>query len=149
MATRSCPYCGKEQPEGVKKCTRCGESMEEPRRKRMFLHPLSFHGRIRRKEYWLTIPMYIFAMVVMGLLTELLIPTNMEIDDMSTRQKIIYFIWFAVAVMVTFTFPLAQSVKRSHDLGNSGWWVIAPFYPLILLLMGGDKVKNIYGDAPK
>lgn len=58
MVTRSCPYCGKEQSEGVKKCTRCGESMEEPRRKRMFLHPLSFHGRIRRKEYWLTIPMY-------------------------------------------------------------------------------------------
>lgn len=88
-------------------------------------------------------------MVVMSLLIQLLEPNSLELDDMNRVQKIVHFILLAIVVMVTLTFPLAQSVKRSHDLGNSGWWVIAPFYPLILLLMGGDKVKNIYGDAPK
>ena len=42
-----------------------------------------------------------------------------------------------------------QAIKRAHDRGASGWWILVPFYGLWLLF--GDSVagENEYGANPK
>jgi len=45
------------------------------------------------------------------------------------------------------------SVRRIHDMGYSGWLVIAvfifPFVTLLLLLLPGMSMSNAYGPDPK
>ena len=51
---------------------------------------------------------------------------------------------------------LAVSVRRLHDTGHAGWWVLIDFVPivgpivlLVFVLSGGDYAENQYGPSPK
>ncbi|MDJ1500518.1 DUF805 domain-containing protein [Xanthocytophaga agilis] len=97
----------------------------------MFQNIFSFEGRIRRLEYGLTRILVLLGCALIGGLSEaaggivliLLIPA----------------IWIL----------LAQSVKRCHDLGNSGFFILIPFYGLFLLFADGTYGTNEYGANPK
>ncbi|WP_035756895.1 DUF805 domain-containing protein [Hugenholtzia roseola] len=95
----------------------------------------SFSGRIGRLEYFLT---GIGVFVANSLATYFL---NIVASDDPTTAL------FLVALLSLFLcwISLAQAVKRSHDVGNSGWWCLIPFYGLYLLFKEGDKGKNNYG----
>ena len=75
---------------------------------RMFAHPFSYKGRIRRKEYcWSHV-----IVIVVGLILHFLV------------QAVPYL--FTVIMALILTFPLlwfitAQGSKRCHDYGESGW----------------------------
>lgn len=118
----------------------------------MFNNPFSYSGRIRRMEYWLSLSI-VFNLMVLGLVTcASLFPIgrNEFVDhDTENRQVLIAIIVWLLFSLISFLFILPQSVKRSHDIGNSGWWVLVPFYPLLLLFIPGQKGKNQYGDDPK
>ncbi|OJU26295.1 MAG: hypothetical protein BGN92_13530 [Sphingobacteriales bacterium 41-5] len=44
----------------------------------------------------------------------------------------------------------AAAVKRSHDLGNSGWMVFLPIYnPFVLAFGDSQPFTNQYGPSPK
>ena len=43
---------------------------------------------------------------------------------------------------------LSVSVRRMHDAGKSGWWVLVPFASFFLLFKKGDEEWNIYGEPP-
>lgn len=85
----------------------------------------SFEGRIRRREYVITILLSAVIIVFQALI------------------KIPYihipFLWFL----------LAQGAKRCHDIGKSGWWQIVPFFGLWMLFKDGDVGSNEYGEDPK
>jgi uncharacterized membrane protein YhaH (DUF805 family) len=49
------------------------------------------------------------------------------------------FIWFF----------LAQGAKRCHDRGNSGWYLLIPFYFLWMLFADGEIGQNDFGPNPK
>ena len=100
----------------------------------MFRRPFSFHGRIRRTEYWLscilaTIYSYILQFVVI---------TTFDGDLAVLLIGSIPYYWFMIA----------QNTKRCHDRGNSGWFQLIPFYGLVLAFGGSDEGDNAYGNSP-
>lgn len=110
-------------------------SFEETKsNKGMFLHPFSFSGRIRRLEYGIS---YIIAFVYFFILGYI------SAGEPGTEGVIL------LLQIPAYWFIWAQGAKRCHDLGNSGWWQIIPFYFLWMLFAPGDKEDNGYGDNPK
>ena len=109
----------------------------------MFKNPFSFEGRIRRTEYGLSIIIFVVARVIVTFIAIAIVDPR-SYDDLSAVNPI----------ALIFTIPLlwflwAQTAKRCHDVGNSGWWQLIPFYPLVILFQPGELGKNKYGDNPK
>jgi len=44
---------------------------------------------------------------------------------------------------------IAVGVRRMHDVGKSGWFLLIPIYNLILACTDGEKGSNLYGLDPK
>jgi uncharacterized membrane protein YhaH (DUF805 family) len=87
-----------------------------------------FSGRARRKEYWMYTLFYlIFA-------TALFI-----IGNILSGGRIFYFIY----VLGMFLPSLAVAVRRLHDTGRSGWWLllVSPYVCLVPLTI----INNIHG----
>ncbi len=98
----------------------------------MFKKPFSFDGRIRRTEYGLTF--IIFAML------------TVLVDSLSNTDEAAL---IGLAYIPMYWALLAQGAKRCHDIGNSGWWQLIPFYALWLLFQDGQPGSNQYGENPK
>ena len=105
----------------------------------------SFRGRSRRSRYCLTI----FVIVLLDLLSCGIASIIAGGDESG------------VAVMcLLFQFPLlwmclANCVKRLHDLGKDGAWVLLALIPLVnlglavyLLFFEGEHADNEYGPSP-
>ncbi|MGV0845671.1 DUF805 domain-containing protein [Empedobacter falsenii] len=101
----------------------------------MFLNPFSLNGRIRRSEYWTT--NFIYFILYFTYIT--------MIDKVNDGYILIFGILFLPLIWVMF----AQSVKRSHDIGNSGWFNLIPFYGLLLLFVNSERGRNKWGESPK
>ena len=99
----------------------------------MFNKPFSFNGRIRRLEYGLSIILfYLYVMLVVALL------------DGNFDEGVFY-----LFMIPGYVFFWSQGAKRCHDLGNSGWFQIIPFYGLWMLFANSDLGENEYGLNPK
>lgn len=99
-----------------------------------FTNYANFSGRSRRSEYWYVMLFEFLVGLVLGLLPALT------------------WIWS----IATFIPSLALSVRRLHDLGKSGWWLLIALIPLvgsIILLVwectDSDPRPNQYGPSPK
>lgn len=110
----------------------------------MFKNPFSFEGRIRRTEYGLSFIIFAVARrVIITLIAAAMVSNSYSSDNSGV-----------VALSFLFSIPLlwflwAQGAKRCHDVGNSGWWQLIPFYALWLLFQDGQPGQNQYGDNPK
>ena len=100
----------------------------------MFKNPFSFEGRIRRSEFGFSIIIYLFCI---GFIQIIVMETNGEAGVLTVAS--IPLLWFLCA----------QSAKRCHDLGNSGWFQLIPFYVLWLIFQDSDYGENQYGADPK
>lgn len=110
-----------------------------------FLDPITnnyfnFEGRSTRKQYWMFTLYYIILAVVVGLVAYS-IDTPLILD------------LYSLALLLP---VLGLSVRRLHDIGKSGWWVLIGFIPLIgwiVLLVfyvtDSQPGKNQYGANPK
>lgn len=103
----------------------------------MFKRPFSFRGRIRRTEFGLTLLIYvlwyIFSLLYFGS------NTNIPLFSILLSLSFIPVTWVMIA----------QSAKRCHDRGNSGWYQLIPFYYIVLLFGDGESGINQYGTNPK
>lgn len=100
----------------------------------MFRTPFSFSGRIRRLEFGLTYIFY-FLVIFLGVYT---------ISEFSFLEPL-----FALIFILSYWVLLAQGAKRCHDLSNSGFYQLIPFYILMMFFAEGDKKENKYGISPK
>ncbi len=107
----------------------------------MFKDPFSFDGRIRRKEYGLSMLILVFAQMIIGAMVGLGDHRN---SNSGASLGAFYFLMLPVLI-----FFWAQGAKRCHDLGNSGWWQLIPLYGFWLLFAEGQYGPNQYGENPK
>lgn len=105
--------------------------------KGMFKRPFSFEGRIRRTEYGISFLVYF----VWNFIGDVL----MQNPEPSVGECL--FVLLPLIPMIWFLW--AQSCKRCHDRGNSGWYQLIPFYFFVLLFGEGEPGSNDYGDNPK
>lgn len=103
-----------------------------------------FSGRARRAEYWW---FSLFNMIAGFVVTFGLVFAFAETVEEADLLSNVY--TFAV-----FLPSLAVGVRRLHDTGRSGWWVLLVFtivgmIPLLIWsLMKGDEGANAYGPDP-
>ena len=107
----------------------------------MFKAPFSFEGRIRRTEYGLS---FIFLAIAQVLISAMVGLGSSRSSDPGGTIAIFYLLMLPGLI-----FFWAQGAKRCHDLGNSGWWQLIPFYGFWLLFEEGQQATNQYGDNPK
>ena len=102
-----------------------------------------FNGRARRQEYW------------MFFLVNLIITITIAIGfvEGSLGSAGALGVIYSLAVFIPF---IAVSMRRLHDTGRSGWWLLIGFIPLIgslvlliFMLLQGVAETNDYGEDPK
>jgi len=93
-----------------------------------------FAGRASRSEYWWFVLAAFLASIVLAFILRIL-------------GGLVY-----LALLLPM---IAVGVRRLHDIGKSGWWLLIGFIPLIggLILIyfyvkSGDAGSNEYGEAP-
>ncbi len=109
--------------------------MLEMYKKVVFENYANFSGRARRQEYWMFFLVNIIISFVLGFVTGLISPSLVIIANI-----------YSLAVLLP---GIAVGVRRMHDVGKSGWFIIIPFYNLYLCCIEGEKGPNQYGADPK
>jgi uncharacterized membrane protein YhaH (DUF805 family) len=105
----------------------------------------TFSGRARRSEYWFFFLFNFIVSVVASVLDAILHTRN------SSGSGLVQTI-AALALLVP---GIAVAVRRLHDTGRSGWWVLIGLIPiigwivLIVFLVQDSHSDNQYGPNPK
>jgi uncharacterized membrane protein YhaH (DUF805 family) len=107
----------------------------------MFKNPFSFSGRIRRTEYGISFIIYVIVYLMLRYALEV------SRNNGYPNKVVVALILLLFIPLVWFAW--AQAAKRCHDLGNSGWYQLIPFYGLWLLFQNGNRGWNNYGPDPK
>jgi uncharacterized membrane protein YhaH (DUF805 family) len=107
----------------------------------------TFSGRAQRAEYWYFILFYFLIYLGLAMLDGLTGTFNAE-----TGVGVLT----AIFSLATFLPYLAVGVRRLHDIGRSGWWLLIGIIPLIgvivlivFLVKDSEPGENLYGANPK
>ena len=114
-----------------------------------------FTGRARRSEYWYFVLFnMIFAFVAMGL--DNLLGITFKINGAYGAQSLQYGYIYVLYALVMFIPGLAVAVRRLHDIGKSGWFLLIALIPiagwiwiLVLLFTDSNNGPNRFGPNPK
>ncbi len=99
-----------------------------------------FTGRARRSEYWYFL---LFYLLIIFALTILDVMTGMY--DAASGRGLTSSIFMLVSIVPS----ISVNIRRMHDIGKSGWYMLIPIYSFILACKDGDKGPNEYGPDPK
>ena len=129
-----------------------------------------FNGRASRSEFWYFALFSLIISIIFAVLDSVLgtgytyeVATNSlatattEAASVSVTQTIGYLqSFYALAVMIP---TIAISIRRLHDLGKSGWWILLGVIPLVNLIgifvllffyvQDSQPGENEYGPNPK
>lgn len=111
----------------------------------------TFSGRTSRKEYWMFVlfnVLFAFAAIIIDNNLGTIIQTDF---GFSSPYGYVYVLYVS-AVLIP---GIAISVRRLHDVGKSGWYLLILLIPLIgsiwfviLLLTDSKRGENKYGPNP-
>ena len=105
----------------------------------VFAKYFDFSGRAKRTEYWLFHLIHAVVSVVLLIL--------------GVTVGWVFFVLLGIYYLASIIPSLAVLVRRLHDTGRSGWWILIGFVPFggfvlfIFTLMGSDG-PNYYGPEP-
>ena len=105
-----------------------------------------FGGRARRKEYWMFLLFNILISIALGVVEGMFgLVTEFGIGMISMV--------YALLLLIP---SLAVGVRRLHDTGRSGWWLLIAFVPfvgaialLVFAVQDSESGHNEYGANPK
>jgi uncharacterized membrane protein YhaH (DUF805 family) len=101
-----------------------------------------FGGRARRKEYWMFFLFNLIVSFVIGFVAGFLGAVLDMGASLSNAMSVIY----SLAILIP---SIAVAVRRMHDLGRSGWWILVPVVGFVFLCLNGQEGENEYGPDPK
>jgi len=106
-----------------------------------------FSGRARRKEYWFFVLFNILISVVLTV-CDVFVGTYSAAASVGILSGI-----YTLAVLIP---GIAVTVRRLHDTGRSGWWILIVLVPivgwivlLVFMLINSQPGQNAYGPSPK
>ncbi len=166
--TFTCPVCGKDfthqngdvPPVPVYAGNSCYNTSynntgtyyqyEKPNMFTAFTHYADFSGRATRREYWLfgifTLVMQLFFNIAMGVLL-FAFESAAAVMVVNCLGMV-----FSLAICIP---SLAVSVRRCHDTGRSGWWVLISLVPcvgwiiyLVFMCTRSQECDNQWGAYP-
>jgi uncharacterized membrane protein YhaH (DUF805 family) len=104
-------------------------------------HYVDFQGRAPRAEFWYFVLAYFVIDIVLAI-----IQLTLGLSNVLTGL-------FALAILLP---NLGLAVRRLHDIGRSGWWILIGIIPIagwILLIywyaQPGTSGTNEFGAEPK
>jgi uncharacterized membrane protein YhaH (DUF805 family) len=129
---------------------------------RPWRHYADFRGRSRRLEYLLFVLTFYGAIFVMGIVAMGALGATIKAggapgaDPVAPVIGTLALLWFAVCFLP----GLALTVRRLHDLGISGWWLMIAFVPIIgqilawllmfiIIFIPAPRGENQYGHDPR
>jgi uncharacterized membrane protein YhaH (DUF805 family) len=105
-----------------------------------------FTGRARRSEYWYFFLIYIGIAIVLGIIDGMIGST--AFGNLGLLSGLL--------LLGLFLPSIAVAVRRLHDIGKSGWWLLLGFVPivggLVLLYFAFQDSQpgvNLFGPNPK
>ena len=110
-----------------------------------YLHVLQnyavFSGRARRQEYWMFFLFNLIITVALGI-----------VDTIFGGAGVLGGL-YALALLIP---SIAVAVRRLHDSGRTGWWVLIGLVPaigfivlIIFMVLDSQPGANEYGENPK
>jgi len=106
-----------------------------------------FTGRARRKEYWMFV-LFNIIFAVLAIILDNILGTTIQGAGYG-----LFYLLYGLAVLIP---GLAVGVRRLHDIGKSGWFLLISLIPIIgaiwlivLLATAGNAGENKYGADPK
>jgi uncharacterized membrane protein YhaH (DUF805 family) len=104
-----------------------------------------FNGRSRRKEYWFFFLFNIIISLVLGFIDGIVGTSSGGIGLLGGL--------YVLAVLIP---GIGVAVRRLHDTGRSGWWLLIAFVPIVgaivlivFMVQDGTPGENAYGKNPK
>ena len=104
-----------------------------------------FEGRARRKEYWMFTLFNFIISIVLALVDMVIFGGESGVGILGSL--------YSLAVLLP---GLGVTVRRLHDTGRSGWWILIGLIPIIgwlimlyFLVTDSDSGANQYGPSPK
>jgi uncharacterized membrane protein YhaH (DUF805 family) len=114
-----------------------------------WLKVLDMSGRARRREYGLFVLVNLFLSLA-AMFAAVLGVIVLDLPD-SSYYEFALFVQLAYGIIC-----IPVTVRRFHDLGDSGWMIwrraiplIGIYYELTLFFMDGQDFENEYGPSPK
>jgi len=112
----------------------------------------TFKGRSRRSEYWFIQLFLVLTNLAVAAIDLILMNGDVDRFIANGGGGIVGLIW----ILVTIVPALAVLVRRLHDTGKSGWWVLIGFVPLVgsivllvFTVLDSDCGENKHGASPK
>ena len=109
---------------------------------------VNFKGRERRRAYWMFVLVNLIITVVLSCIDNIFIDINSGIFVNGVLSTI-----YGIFIFLP---SLAITVRRLHDTGRSGWWVLIELIPivgfiiiLVFLCQDSHYEENQYGPCPK
>ena len=122
---------------------------------------VTFSGRATRSEFWWFYLFTVLVNLVASSQASSFVPTLLDGQDMTENESSyflnnFFFLYLSTITSLILLLPsLAVAVRRLHDVGRSGLWILIAFtvigiIPLLIWYVTDAKDdENIYGPNPK
>ena len=130
---------------------------------------VNFSGRARRSEFWFyNLFLFIIEIILNTIFIILKLSTNSNTPSgNATYLDFNAFPWYLKTILIiegilslAFFLPsLAAWVRRLHDIGKSGWWILIGIIPIVnfvggfvllyFFILDSQFEANEYGPSPK
>jgi len=112
----------------------------------------TFTGRARRQEYWMFVLVNVLISIVLGFIDGIMAGVLNGVTGSSDIRLNVLGGLYSLFVLIP---SIAVGVRRLHDTGKSGWWMLLGVIPLVNLVLlvffitDGVAGPNEYGPDPK